>query len=117
MHALINAVENLHESIDNKSHSLGIFIDFSRAFDPINYDLISFKLDMYGIRGNPHKLMTSHLSERSQCVFYGSFESSLFTCGILQGSVLGPLLFIIFINEIVNECDLVKYVLFADDLN
>ncbi len=119
VHALISAVENLHEAIEKKNCTLGIFIDFSRAFDTINHDILLDKLDNYGIRGNVLKLLTSYLSGRYQYVCYGGIESTLLkvTCGIPQGSVLGPLLFIIFINDIARVSDIAKFILFADDLN
>ena len=116
---LINAVSNLQESIDEGNSALGIFVDFSKAFDTVNHTILLHKLENYGIRGTVHKLLSSYLSDRYQYVTYGGLNSTLLkvTCGVPQGSVLGPLLFIIFVNDISNVNNKVKYVLFADDLN
>ena len=118
-HALINAISHLQLAMDSGKSALGLFIDFSKAFDTINHRILLDKLEIYGIRGNLHKVLSSYLAERYQYVSYGQISSSLLklTCGVPQGSVLGPLLFIIFINDIHNASTLAKCILFADDLN
>ncbi len=118
-HALNYSVELVRKALKKKQHVLAIFIDLSKAFDTLDHKTLLEKLDSYGIRGNTHRLLTSYLTDRFQYTSALGEKSSLLPIiyGVPQGSCLGPLLFLIYINDICNSSNLGEFVLFADDTN
>ena len=119
-HAVNYSIKIIDESTRKKNHVLGIFIDLSKAFDTIDHKTLLGKLDRYyGIRGNANSLIKSYLSNRTQYteVCGEKSESLVIKYGVPQGSVLGPLLFLLYINDIANSSNLGTFVLFADDTN
>ena len=105
--------------MDKKLVTCGLFLDFSKAFDPINHDILLSKLYSYGIRGNPLRWFESYLYNRNQVVKIGDTISSSQTiiCGIPQGSTLGPLSFLLNINDLPNCSSKLSFRIFADDTN
>ena len=117
--ALIILIENLVNAIDNGKCAVGIFLDFQKAFDTVDHCILLDKLYFYGIRGQAFDWFSSYLHNRQQLVNYYGYESDLITikCGVPQGSILGPLLFLLYINDLPQVSEYFMPILFADDTN
>ena len=110
----------IQTNMDKKMFTCGIFLDFKKAFDTVNHIILLDKLHHYGIRGIVHEWFTSYLANRTQTTHIdndhiSSKKNSI--TGVPQGSVLGPLLFLIYINDIYLYSNKLGFYLFADDTN
>ena len=119
INALIEITEKIKESIDKGKFGCGIFIDLRKTFDTVNHKILLLKMEYYGIRGSALLWFQSYLSKRKQFIFVNGENSELkdITSGVPQGSVLGPLLFLIYINDLPNISNKLDFYLFADDTN
>ena len=117
--AVMEVLDNIYQHTDNNEITMGIYCDLQKAFDTVNHSILLQKLSIYGIRGTVLKWFTSYLSNRSQYTVLSGNESQLesVTCGVPQGSVLGPLLFLLYVNDIQYAITNAKIKLFADDTN
>ena len=114
--AVLKICDEICTCINNKEIVCSVFLDLKKAFDTVNHDILLKKLYMYGIRGNVYDLFASYLTNRKQYTLINGVKSDYrsISCGIPQGSVLGPLLFLLYVNDI-NSVSKFKINLFADD--
>ena len=112
-------MNQITEAFSQGNYTLGTFLDLSKAFDTVNHNILLEKLKANGIQSENLKLFRSYLSNRKQFILYVDFkpEMKIVKCDVPQGSILGPLLFLIFVNDLSNWTKVLDPVLFTDDTN
>ena len=119
-HAIVQLVDQILEFFEYNKYTLGVFIDLSRAFDTVNHSLLLKKLELYAVTDRNHSRFKIYLSNRKQFIQINNEESTELegiTCGVPQVSILGPLLLLLYVNDIKNTSHLLDPIVFAGDTN
>ena len=118
-HAILELSDEILNSFEKNNFTVGVFIDLSKAFDTVNHDVLIKKLSYYGINTNNLAWFSSYLRNRQQYISADGVctESQNITCGVPQGSILGPLLFLIYVNDLNKASKILQPIMFADDTN
>ena len=117
--ALVTLIDKVTEVLDKEECIIGVFFDFSKAFDTVDHDILLQKLTLHGIQDIMLKWFKGYLSNRVQFVTYNGLKSmrEKIKCGVPQGSILGPLLFLMYINDLCRVSEFFLPLLFVDDTN
>lgn len=115
--AVVDLYTKIVDTLDKGNYACSVFLDFAKAFDTVNHKILVSKLENYGIRGTVKQWFESYLNNRKQTVKIGNTfsDEKQITCGVPQGSILGPILFLLYINDIKNSAKQIQFFLFADD--
>ena len=116
---ILALIDEIYKSLDDGNFVISMYFDLQKAFDTVDHDILLAKLNIYGIRGNMYNWFKNYLSDRLQFTSIGPHCSNITSikCGVPQGSVLGPILFLIYMNDITFAATSTKIKLFADDTN
>ena len=115
--ALNSFLSDCYDGFNRNKYMCTTFVDFAKAFDTISHEILLYKLEHYGIRGLAYDWLKSYLQDREMYVDYSGAKSSTYSLntGVPQGTILGPILFILYINDIVFSSNKLKFILYADD--
>ena len=110
-------IDNINNSFEKNHFTLGVFVDLSKAFDAVNHYISITKLKQYGIQGNNVRWFETYFSNRKQYIAYSNKNTSFkgITCGVRKGSILGPSLFLIYVNNLPSVPNMLDPIVFADD--
>jgi len=117
--ALIDVIDGIYQHLDSDEYTIGIYLDLQKAFDTGNHDVLLYKLNNYGIKKSVYQWFKNYLSDRKQFTSLPGVSSEIgyISIGVPQGSVLGPLLFLLYVNDIHQAVLDAEVKLFADDTN